>query len=81
MVRLDELSWRTVSGWTRERHLRWPATVNPHLLVNRWTAVDPAAAITPDTLHKSCQGTGVPMQTARQDRILHEAFEAGILCT
>ncbi|MFE3073560.1 hypothetical protein [Streptomyces sp. NPDC059247] len=37
--------------------------------------MDPAAAITADTLHKSFQGTGVSMQTARQDRILHEAFE------
>ncbi|MEW1552272.1 hypothetical protein [Streptomyces tsukubensis] len=53
---------------------------DPHLLVNRWTAVDPAAAITPDTLHKSFQGTGVSMQTARQDRNLHEAFETGAPC-
>ncbi|MFJ4689646.1 hypothetical protein [Streptomyces sp. NPDC088789] len=69
------MSYRVASEWTRERHRRWPASANRHLLVNRWTAVDPDTAVTPETLHKTFQGTGVSMQTARQDRILHEAFE------
>lgn len=40
IIYLDELTYRCASAWLRERHRRWPVTTNPHLLVNRWTAVD-----------------------------------------
>ncbi|MFJ5850819.1 hypothetical protein [Streptomyces sp. NPDC092903] len=40
IIYLDELTYRCASAWLRERHRRWPVTTNPHLLINRWTAVD-----------------------------------------
>ncbi|WP_329138265.1 hypothetical protein OG552_30150 [Streptomyces sp. NBC_01476] len=76
IVYFDGVTYRVISEWTQERHRHWPMSSNPHLLINRWTAVDPTAAITSSALHKTFKGTGVSMQTARQDRILHEAFES-----
>lgn len=70
---LDEISYQSASERLREPH-RWPMSANPHLLISRWTAVEPAAA-TSDALHKTFKQAGVSMQTARQDRILREAFE------
>ncbi|WP_237408932.1 hypothetical protein [Streptomyces sp. M2CJ-2] len=75
VIYLDELTYRCASEWTRERHRRWPATPNPHLLINRWTAADAQPAISSTTIGKVFTATGLPMQTLRQDRILHEAFE------
>ncbi|MFE6028833.1 hypothetical protein [Streptomyces niveus] len=40
IICLDELTYRCVSALLRERHRRRPVTTNPHLLINRWTAVD-----------------------------------------
>ncbi|MFT9471827.1 hypothetical protein [Streptomyces sp. Mo3] len=71
---LDEISYQSASERPRERHHRWPMSANLHLLIIRWTAVEPAAA-TSDALHKTFKQAGVSMQTARQDRILREAFE------
>lgn len=75
VIYLDETTYHSAAEWTRERHRRWPASANLHLLINRWTAVDPNAAITTAALHGTFQHAGVSMQTARQDRILHEAHE------
>ncbi|WP_234333397.1 5-deoxy-glucuronate isomerase [Streptomyces viridochromogenes] len=55
---------------------RWPATTNPHLLINRWTAVDTAHTfIGTDMFSAVFRPTGLTLQTLRQDRILDEAFE------
>ncbi|MEU0720501.1 hypothetical protein ABZ498_25380 [Streptomyces lavendulocolor] len=76
IIYLDELTYRCASDWIRERHRRWPVTSNPHLLINRWTAVDTTHSITGmDTLGKAFRPTGFTMQTLRQDRIRDEAFE------
>ncbi|MET9334610.1 hypothetical protein ABZX78_25990 [Streptomyces cellulosae] len=76
IIYLDELTYRCASDWILERHHRWPVTSNPHLLINRWTAVDTAHSIIGmDTLAKTFRPTGFTMQTLRQDRIRDEAFE------
>ncbi|WP_344390683.1 hypothetical protein [Streptomyces vastus] len=76
IIYLDELTYRCASDWIREGHRRWPVTSNPHLLINRWTAVDTAHSIIGmDTLAKTIRLTGFTMQTLRQDRIRDEAFE------
>ncbi|MEU0353061.1 hypothetical protein ABZ302_40630 [Streptomyces sp. NPDC006237] len=76
IIYLDELTYRCASAWLRERHRRWPATTNPHLLINRWTAVDTAhPSIGTSTFSTVFRPTGLTMPTLRQDRILDEAFE------
>lgn len=75
VVYLDEITYRCAGEWTQERYRRWPATLNPHLLVNRWTAADAEPAITPTMIGRAFTSVGIGMQTLRQDRILNEAFE------
>lgn len=73
---LSSTTYRCASAWIRERHRRWPVTTNPHLLINRWTAVDtthsPIGTTTFSTLFRP---TGLTMPALRQDRIRDEAFE------
>ncbi|MCX5254854.1 hypothetical protein OOK27_11825 [Streptomyces canus] len=37
---LEELTHRLAADWLAYRHQRWPASVNPHLLVSQKTALD-----------------------------------------
>ncbi|MGW3680732.1 hypothetical protein [Streptomyces prasinus] len=50
-------------------------TTNPHLLINRWTAVDTTYSPIGTTFTAVFRPTGLTMQTLRQDRIRDEAFE------
>ncbi|MGG7569216.1 hypothetical protein [Streptomyces sirii] len=76
IIYLDELTYHCASAWIRERHRRWPATTNPHLLINRWTAVDTAhPVIGTNTFSTVFRPTGLAMPTLRQDRIFDEAFD------
>ncbi|GGY05311.1 hypothetical protein GCM10010358_68390 [Streptomyces minutiscleroticus] len=75
IIYLDELTYRCASEWLRERHRRWPATTNPHLLINRWTAVDTTHSPIGTTFTAIFRPTGLTMPTLRQDRIRDEAFE------
>ncbi|WP_326841316.1 hypothetical protein OHB33_03000 [Streptomyces sp. NBC_01558] len=74
-IYLDELTYRCASAWLRERHRRWPVTTNPHLLINRWTAVDTTHSPIGTTFTAIFRPTGLTMPTLRQDRIRDEAFE------
>ena len=73
-VYLDELTRTLMTGWLRERRLRWPLTANPYLLVTSQTADDttgPPIALTGiDTIFS---GLGLTPSKVRQDRILDEA--------
>jgi hypothetical protein len=73
-VYLDELTRTLMTGWLRERRLRWPLTANPYLLVNRQTAEDttgpPVSLNAIDTIFS---GLGLTPSKVRQDRILDEA--------
>ncbi|MHC3388774.1 hypothetical protein ACLQ2E_04845 [Streptomyces lavendulocolor] len=75
IIYLDELTYRCASAWLRERHRRWPVTTNPHLLINRWTAVDTTHSPIGATFAEFFRPTGLTMSTLRQDRIRDEAFE------
>ncbi|PZT73756.1 MULTISPECIES: hypothetical protein [unclassified Streptomyces] len=75
IIYLDELTYRCASAWLRERHGRWPVTTNPHLLINRWTAVDTTHSPIGTTFTNIFRPTGLTMPTLRQDRIRDEAFE------
>ncbi|WP_236063616.1 hypothetical protein [Streptomyces poriferorum] len=75
IIYLDELTYRCASVWLRERHRRWPVTTNPHLLINRWTAVDTTHSPIGTTFTNIFRPTGLTMPTLRQDRIRDEAFE------
>ncbi|MDX3855614.1 hypothetical protein [Streptomyces sp. AK02-01A] len=75
IIYLDELTHRCASAWLRARHRRWPVTTNPHLLINRWTAVDTNHSPIGTTFTAIFRPTGLTMPTLRQDRIRDEAFE------
>lgn len=75
IIYLDELTYRCASAWLRERHRRWPVTTNPHLLINRWTAVDTTHSPIGIAFTNIFRPTGLTMPTLRQDRIRDEAFE------
>jgi integrase len=73
---LEETTHRLVSEWLAERHRRWPACTNPHLLISSHTAVDPEhPTISVEVLRRTFRPLGVTMSQLRQDRILHEAHE------
>lgn len=58
-----------VGRWLDHRRSTWPETANPHLLLNRQTAVR-----TTPVSHVWVLGTlGMSAQAVREDRILHEA--------
>jgi hypothetical protein len=58
-----------LAGWLTERARRWPATVNPHLFINWYTAVRTC----PATHSWVSRTIGASAQAIREDRILHEA--------
>lgn len=63
-----------LAAWLDHRAQRWPATANPHLLINAKTAVRTA----PVSHHWINQTLGLTTaQAIREDRILHEATVTG----
>lgn len=58
-----------LADWLTERARRWPATVNPHLFINWYTAVRTC----PATHSWVSRTIGASAQAIREDRILHEA--------
>lgn len=73
-IYLDELSRTLMTGWLRERHLRWPLTRNPHLLVTSQSAAGTAGPpITLGVLDAIFGRLGLSPSKLRQDRILDEA--------
>lgn len=62
-----------LASWLDHRAHRWPATANPHLLINTKTAVR-----TGQVSHLWINKTlGLPAQAVREDRILDEAIATG----
>ena len=52
-------------GWLGDRARRWPATVNPHLFINWYTAVRESPVSRPWITH----ALGISPQAIREDRI------------
>jgi hypothetical protein len=73
-VHLDEFTHRLALAWLQERHRRWPATTNPHLLVSQMSAdMDTRPPITTMLIYRTFRPLGVSPSALRQDRILDEA--------
>jgi hypothetical protein len=73
-VYLDELTRALAIAWLRERHRRWLATANPHLLVSQQTAaMDTLPPISSMVMTDIFRPLGLTPSRLRQDRILDEA--------
>ncbi len=74
LVYLDDFTLSLIATMLKERAARWPHSTNPHLLVTRVTAHDPAG---PQMSHKAFQYffrcLGINTEQVRIDRILDEA--------
>ncbi|MEW1725196.1 hypothetical protein [Streptomyces sp. NPDC093109] len=74
VVYLDELTYELAAEWMRERHRLWPMSSNPHLIVNRFTAMNTdAPPISRSTIKDVFTALRLSGQRVRIDRILHEA--------
>ena len=62
-----------LTAWLDERARRWPATVNPHLFINWYTAIRETPVSGPWITHT----LGISPQAVREDRILDEALATG----
>ncbi|MFF3228893.1 hypothetical protein ACFYV7_39315 [Nocardia suismassiliense] len=59
-----------LTAWLDHRERRWPATANPHLILNKKTAVR-SSAVSHTWINTTL---GMTSQSIREDRILHEAI-------
>ena len=73
---LDRLTAGHLRAWLQARHARWPATANPHLLINRSTAggLEPVHR---GYIHTAVRGLGITAQDLRADRLLGQAQASG----
>jgi hypothetical protein len=62
-----------LSAWLDHRNRTWPATANPHLLINRRTA----PRIVPSGPSFPWKNSAVRPRALREDRILHEIHATG----
>jgi hypothetical protein len=73
-VYLDDLTRALAVAWLRERHRRWPATANPHLLISQQTAaMDTLPPVSSMVMNDIFRPLGLAPSGLRQDRILDEA--------
>jgi len=73
-VYLDDLTRALAIAWLRERHRRWPATANPHLLVSQQTAaMNALPPVSSMVMNEIFRPLGLTPSGLRQDRILDEA--------
>ena len=73
---LDQLTAGHLRAWLQARHARWPATANPHLLINRSTAggIKPVSR---GYVQATVRRAGITAQNLRADRLLGEAHASG----
>ncbi|GGZ94944.1 hypothetical protein GCM10010371_63510 [Streptomyces subrutilus] len=77
IVYLDEFTLRLAAAWELHRHHRWPDSSNPHLFVNRNTAVDETGPpISTAAVTLLFQRVGLPAGRLRIDRIVDEAHHS-----
>ncbi|MFD6913554.1 site-specific integrase [Streptomyces virginiae] len=73
-LRLDDLTQHLITRWLAERHRRWPASTNPHLLVTAQTSADDThPKVNPQAINKPLGRIGLQASRLRTDRILDEA--------
>ena len=73
---LDRLTAGQLRAWLQARRARWPATANPHLLINRSTGggLEP---VNRGHIHAAVRGLGITAQDLRADRFHDEAEASG----
>ena len=73
---LDDLTRRLLLTWLAERRQRWPATANPHLIINKQTAMEkgPVSGV---WINRELRGQAATLERLRVDRQLHEARTTG----
>ncbi len=73
IIVLAEPARQRLASWLAHRTRQWPHTINPHLFINHNTAL----RTTPVSGPYLSKILGIPVQTIREDRILHEAIATG----
>ena len=73
---LDRLTAGHLRAWLQARYARWPATANPHLLINQSTAggLEPAGR---SYVQAAVRRVGITAQDLRADRLHDEAQASG----
>lgn len=69
---LDQLTAGHLRAWLQARSARWPATANPHLLINRSTAGG-LKAVGRSYVQATVRRAGITAAGLRADRLLSEA--------
>ena len=73
---LDRLTAGHLRAWLHARHARWPATANPHLLINRSTAGG-LKPVDRSYVQAAVRQAGITAAELRADRLLGEAHASG----
>jgi integrase len=73
---LDRLTAGQLRAWLHARHARWPATANPHLLINLSTAGG-LKPVNRGFIHAAVRQLGITAQDLRADRLHDEAQASG----
>ncbi|WP_076985307.1 hypothetical protein [Actinosynnema sp. ALI-1.44] len=73
---LDELTYQTLVEWLNYRRVQWPATANPHVIINRKTALTTAPTSRP-WIATAFHGQIATLERLRRDRQLEEALTHG----
>jgi integrase len=73
---LDRLTYGYLRAWLQARHARWPATANPHLLINRSTAGG-TSPVSRSYIQATVGKAGITAQDLRADRFHDEAESSG----
>ncbi|MFI1177508.1 hypothetical protein [Streptomyces melanogenes] len=73
-IHLEPFTYQLAADWLTERHRRWPASTNPHLLTTGRAALAAAAPPVHITTIRCVFPKGMNLNALRQDRILDEAL-------
>lgn len=73
---LDQLTTKQLRAWLQARHTRWPATANPHLLINQSTGGG-TGPVHRSYIQTAVRRAGVTAQHLRAGRLHDEAHASG----
>ncbi len=73
---LDDLTHHLLISWLDFRRARWPVTVNPHLIINKHTALQ-TTPVSTTWIRIPCRGLHATIERLRIDRQLEEALTHG----
>ncbi|MGH3182561.1 MAG: hypothetical protein ACRDOE_11745, partial [Streptosporangiaceae bacterium] len=73
---LDDLTRRLLLTWQAERRRRWPATANPHLIINKQTGLT-TRPVSENAIGAPFRGLTATLEALRAGRQLDEALTHG----